>query len=168
MPTFEEIVMSLELKENMNPNCNRHHNEEALVFKFQKVLQQRQGELHGGFNCIVSNNHAKSFEGLGNSSGLYKLTTHVSNVELNLVENLEEVFLWRKRLGHLSFQNVFHLKIRNIAIGLSELPLVSSTCECCQLGKQHKEQFPRNNENCASQILEFIHIDLCGTLKHSF
>jgi hypothetical protein len=33
-------------------------------------------------------------------SGLYKLTTHVFNVELNLVENLEEVFLWHKRLGH--------------------------------------------------------------------
>jgi hypothetical protein len=36
-------------------------------------------------------------------SDLYKLTTHVSNVELNLVENLEEVFLWHKRLGHLNF-----------------------------------------------------------------
>jgi len=36
-------------------------------------------------------------------SSLYKLTTHVSNVELKLVENLEKVFLWHKRLGHLNF-----------------------------------------------------------------
>jgi hypothetical protein len=72
-------------------------------------------------------------------SGLYKLTTHVSNVELNLVENLEEVFLWHKRLGHLNFQILFHLRIRNVTIGLPKLPFVSSTCECCQLGKQHKE-----------------------------
>jgi hypothetical protein len=69
-------------------------------------------------------------------SGLYKLTTHVSNIELNLVENLEEVFLWHKRLGHLNFQTLFHLRIINVTIGLPKLPFVSSTCECCQLGKQ--------------------------------
>jgi hypothetical protein len=41
MPTLDEIVVSLELEENKNANCNRHHDEEVLVLKFQKVLQQR-------------------------------------------------------------------------------------------------------------------------------
>ncbi len=40
--------------------------------------------------------------------GLYKLTTHVSDVKLNLAENLDEVFLWHKRFGHLNFQSLFH------------------------------------------------------------
>ncbi len=34
MPTLDEIVVSLELEENMNANCNRHHDEKALVLKF--------------------------------------------------------------------------------------------------------------------------------------
>lgn len=67
MPTLDEIVVSLKLEENMNANCNRHHDEKALVLKFWKVLQQRRGGPHGGFNHIVGNNHARSFEGLGNS-----------------------------------------------------------------------------------------------------
>jgi len=34
MPTLDEIVVNLELEENMNANCNRHHDEEAFVLKF--------------------------------------------------------------------------------------------------------------------------------------
>jgi hypothetical protein len=64
----------------------------------------------------------------------YKLITHVSNIELNLIENLEEVFMWHKRLGHLSFQSLFHLNTKNITVGLPKLLLVSSTCKCYQLG----------------------------------
>ncbi len=68
MPTLEETATRLELKESRNANHNRHHDEEAFVFKFQKVLQQRQGGAHGGFNHKVGNNHARSFEGPRNSS----------------------------------------------------------------------------------------------------
>jgi hypothetical protein len=68
MPTLEEIAMHLELEESKNANCNHHHDEEALVLKFRKVLQQRHEGPHGGFNRKVGNNHAGSFEGLGNSS----------------------------------------------------------------------------------------------------
>ncbi len=68
MPTLEEIAMHLELEESKNANCNHHHDEEALVLKFWKVLQQRHEGPHGGFNRKVGNNHAGSFEGLGNSS----------------------------------------------------------------------------------------------------
>jgi hypothetical protein len=32
------------------------------------MFQQRRGGPHGGFNHIVGNNHARSFEGLGNFS----------------------------------------------------------------------------------------------------
>jgi hypothetical protein len=60
--------MHLELQESKNTNHNRHHDEEALVLKFWKVLQQRHKGPHGGFNRKVGNNHAGSFEGLGNSS----------------------------------------------------------------------------------------------------
>ncbi len=68
IPTLEEIAMHLELQESKNTNHNRHHDEEALVLKFWKVLQQRHKGPHGGFNRKVGNNHAGSFEGLGNSS----------------------------------------------------------------------------------------------------
>jgi len=68
-------------------------------------------------------------------SSLYKLITHVSNIELNSVENLEEVFMWHKRLGCLSFEILFHLNTKNKIVGLPKLQFVSSTCKCCQLGK---------------------------------
>lgn len=41
MPILDEIVVTLELEENMNANCNRHRDEEAIVLKFRKVFQQR-------------------------------------------------------------------------------------------------------------------------------
>jgi hypothetical protein len=68
MPTLEEIAMHLDLEESKNANCNHHRDEEALVLKFRKVLQQRHEGPQGGFNHKVGNNHAGSFEGLGNSS----------------------------------------------------------------------------------------------------
>jgi hypothetical protein len=34
MPILDEIVVSLKLEENMNANCNHHHDEEAIVLKF--------------------------------------------------------------------------------------------------------------------------------------
>ncbi len=68
MPTLKEIATRLELEESRNANRNRHHDEEALVLKFRKVLQQRQGGPHGGFNYRVNNNHARSFEGPRNFS----------------------------------------------------------------------------------------------------
>ncbi len=68
MPTLKEIASHLELEESRNANHNCHHDEEALVLKFRKVLQQRQGGLHGGFNCKIGNNHARSFEGPRSSS----------------------------------------------------------------------------------------------------
>jgi hypothetical protein len=72
-----------------------------------------------------------------------------------------------QKIGTCKFLEYVHLNSRNVTVGLPKLPLVSSTCECCQLGKQHKEQFPKKSENHASQILEFIHTYLCGPLKLS-
>jgi hypothetical protein len=68
MPTLEEIATCLELEESRNANHNYHHDEEAFVLKFRKVLQQKQGGAHGRFNHKVGNNHARSFEGPRNFS----------------------------------------------------------------------------------------------------
>jgi hypothetical protein len=97
----------------------------VIVFDFQRCLLFTKGN-----SPKIITRRARD-----HISSLYKLITHVSNIELNLVENLEKVYMWHKRLGHLNFQSLFHLNTRNIVVWLPKLPLVSSTCKCCQLGK---------------------------------
>jgi hypothetical protein len=75
----------------------------VAVFDFQKCLLFTKGD-----SPKIIGRRARD-----QISSLYKLIIHVSNVELKLVENLEKIFIWHKRLEHLNFQTLFHLSTRN-------------------------------------------------------
>lgn len=50
--------------------------------------------------------------------------------------------------------------------GLPYLEKVDEVYEGCQLGKQHREWFPKNQGWRASNPLELIHVDLCGPMQN--
>ncbi|CAL2239153.1 unnamed protein product [Prunus armeniaca] len=72
---------------------------------------------------------------------------------------------WHKRLGHLHLKGLHQLKEKEMVHGLPHLEEVDEVCEGCQLGKQHREWFPKNQAWRASNPLELIHVDLCGPMK---
>ena len=49
--------------------------------------------------------------------------------------------------------------------GLPPIKELASTYECCILGKQHRESFPKVVAYRAKQPLELVHTDLCGPMK---
>jgi hypothetical protein len=88
------------------------------------------------------------------------------------VVSRDEGELWHRRLGHLHHGA---LKImQQISTGLPRGTLAQSDqCKGCTLGKYVKSTF-HEKENCASVILERIHMDVCGpfsiasTTKHRY
>ena len=49
--------------------------------------------------------------------------------------------------------------------GLPPIKDSGSTCECCILGKQHREIFPKGVAYRAKQPLELVRTDLCGPMR---
>jgi transposase InsO family protein len=88
------------------------------------------------------------------------------------VVSRDEGELWHRILGHLHHGA---LKImQQISTGLPRGTLAQSDqCKGCTLGKYVKSTF-HEKENCASVILERIHMDVCGpfsvasTTKHRY
>ena len=48
--------------------------------------------------------------------------------------------------------------------GLPLLNEVDRVCEACLVGKHRRAPFPRQALNCAGEVLELVHADLCGPI----
>ncbi|BBH07811.1 hypothetical protein Prudu_019845 [Prunus dulcis] len=73
---------------------------------------------------------------------------------------------WHRRLGHLHFGGLKQLRDKEMVHGLPQLEDYSGVCEGCQFGKQHREEFPRNQAQRATAPLELVHVDLCGPMRN--
>ncbi|KAM1099314.1 hypothetical protein TB2_005809 [Malus domestica] len=73
--------------------------------------------------------------------------------------------IWHRRFGHLHFGGLKQLRDKEMVHGLPQLADYNGVCEGCQFGKQHREEFPRNQVYRATAPLELIHVDLCGPMK---
>ncbi|KAM1224599.1 hypothetical protein COP2_044628 [Malus domestica] len=74
--------------------------------------------------------------------------------------------IWHRKLGHLHFSGLKQLQDKKMVHGLPQLDGYNGVCEGCQLGKQHREEFPRDQVQRATAPLELIHVDLCGPMKN--
>ncbi|KAB2608513.1 hypothetical protein D8674_011681 [Pyrus ussuriensis x Pyrus communis] len=73
--------------------------------------------------------------------------------------------IWHRRFGHLHFGGLKQLRDKEMVHGLPQLADYNGVCEGCQFGKQHREEFPRNQVYRATAPLELTHVDLCGPMK---
>lgn len=74
----------------------------------------------------------------------------------------DESWLWHKRLGHTSFDNLVNIsKIKAV----QDIPRFSkpkqAVCGPCQHGKQTRTSH-KTKEHCTSKPLEIVHADVCG------
>ena len=74
--------------------------------------------------------------------------------------------IWHRRLGHLHFAGLKQLRDNEMVHGLPQLDDCNGVCEGCQFGKQHREEFPRNQVHRATAPLELIHVDMCGPMRN--
>src|SRR5271156_448738 len=80
------------------------------------------------------------------------------------IAQVEESWLWHKRLCHVNFDNLVNIsknkRVRGIPI--SKKPELA-ICKQCQIGKMGKTSFKSKNYN-TEEVLELVHTDLCGPI----
>nr|GEU68369.1 hypothetical protein [Tanacetum cinerariifolium] len=77
----------------------------------------------------------------------------------------DEEYVWHLRFGHLHFNGLKELTRKNMVYGLPNLEYDGRFCESCIFGKQTRSSFPQKATYEAKELLELIHIDLCGPLS---
>ena len=76
-----------------------------------------------------------------------------------------DYWLWHFRFGHLYFFGLRLLQQKQMVRELPPIKEPASTCECCILGKQHHENFPKGVSYREKKPLELVHTDLCGPMR---
>lgn len=57
------------------------------------------------------------------------------------------------------------LQRKGMVDGLPCFQNVHLDCDGCALGKMHREEFPLNADRKKRDILELVHIDICGPMQ---
>ncbi|CAL8169979.1 unnamed protein product [Prunus armeniaca] len=78
----------------------------------------------------------------------------------------ECTWIWHKRLGHLNLRSLKQLRENEMVHGLPHLEDVNGVCAGCQMGKQHRDWFPKGQAWRAKNPLELVHTDLCGPMQN--
>ena len=73
-------------------------------------------------------------------------------------------YLWHQRFNNINFNDVLLLQKRGMVNGLLVLKNFHVDCEACALGKMHRDEFPTNLDRKKRDIVELVHIDLCGPM----
>ena len=86
----------------------------------------------------------------------------VLNNESCLIANdVNDSWLWHRRLGHASMKTLSKLVKNDLVIGLPKLTFnKDKICDACQFGKQARNSFKSKNLISTSRPLELLHIDL--------
>nr|GFA05998.1 retrovirus-related Pol polyprotein from transposon TNT 1-94 [Tanacetum cinerariifolium] len=75
-------------------------------------------------------------------------------------------WLWHHRLNHLNFGTLNELARKDLVRGLPLLKYDKDhLCPSCQLGKSKKASHPLKTENTNVEVLNTLHMDLCGPMR---
>jgi transposase InsO family protein len=74
-------------------------------------------------------------------------------------------FLWHQRYGHINHPNLLLLQKKNMVEGIPMLKNEKVACDGCALGKLHKDEFPSNIDKKKRDVLDLLHIDVCGPMQ---
>ncbi|GJS01246.1 retrovirus-related pol polyprotein from transposon TNT 1-94 [Tanacetum coccineum] len=75
-------------------------------------------------------------------------------------------WLWHRRLNHLNFGTLNELARKDLVRGLPKLKYEKEhLCPSCQLGKSKKSSHPLKTVNTNTEILNTLHMDLCGPMR---
>ncbi|GJS24445.1 retrovirus-related pol polyprotein from transposon TNT 1-94 [Tanacetum coccineum] len=75
-------------------------------------------------------------------------------------------WLWHRCLNHLNFGTINDLARKDLVRGLHRLKFEKDhLCFACQLGKSKKHTHKPKTENTNLEVLNTLHIDLCGPMR---
>jgi len=96
---------------------------------------------------------------------LYKVDLKVESTKCLQLVALSNSTKWHARLGHINLETIKSMVTKELVVGIPSVPKEKEICASCLLGKQARQAFPKATRYRASQILELIHVDLCGPIS---
>ena len=96
---------------------------------------------------------------------LYKVDLKVESTKCLQLVALSNSTKWHTRLGHINLETIKSMVTKELVVGIPSVPKEKEICASCLLGKQARQAFPKATRYRASQILELIHVDLCGPIS---
>ena len=100
---------------------------------------------------------------IDNSLNCIENDNAASMLSLKRKRDVNRTYMWHLRLGHLNIDRINRL-VRDGPLKLSKVEPYP-ICEPCLQGKMTKNPFARKGVR-ATDVLELIHIDVCGPLTH--
>ena len=89
----------------------------------------------------------------------------LENEEKCYMSQIDESFLWHRRMGHPNFENLVKISQKGVVRNLPNIiKPPNHVCRHCLHGKQMRTSF-KIKEHTTSQPLEIIHIDICGPTR---
>nr|GEU95817.1 retrotransposon protein, putative, Ty1-copia subclass [Tanacetum cinerariifolium] len=113
-----------------------------------------------------------SFHVLYGSNGIYEIdmndlipnVSSIYNVSTKRAKhNLDSTYLWHCRLAHLSKKRIEKMQQEGLLKSTDDESF--DQCVSCLSGKMTRKSFPYSPER-ATDLLEIIHTDVCGLLRH--
>ncbi len=71
---------------------------------------------------------------------------------------------WHQQLGHINNESLQKLPKHVEGLQLPKNAKAAQVCEGCALGKQQRQRVTTQPVECAKQILELVHTDVCGPM----
>jgi hypothetical protein len=77
-----------------------------------------------------------------------------------------ESWLWNKRMGHMNFDILVKINIKEAVREIPEISKLENTlCKHCLQGKKTRTKF-KSKEYSITKPLDIVHIDLCGLIRN--
>jgi hypothetical protein len=134
-------------------------------------IMKHNPHLHVIFSnhkCYFVDKISKKTLALGiEDNGLFGLVDGVEVKELALMAKSGQSCssLCHQRYGHLDLRNISYLDNKSLVDGLPEIQNQQGVCGACQVGKQHMSLFEGGQAWRAKEVLQLIHVDICGPMK---
>uniref|UniRef100_H3H7U1 Integrase catalytic domain-containing protein n=1 Tax=Phytophthora ramorum TaxID=164328 RepID=H3H7U1_PHYRM len=75
-------------------------------------------------------------------------------------------YLWHLRLGHIGHGGLDAIVKKSYGVGIDMTSVKQwELCDGCALGKQTRVSYMKSSPNCAKQVLEVVHSDVCGPMQ---
>jgi hypothetical protein len=96
---------------------------------------------------------------------MYRLELQVDRPLCLTVHQDDDAWRWHERLGHANFGSLEKMGRLEMLRGLLPISHAEQFCDTCVLAKHRRGVFPKQSVYRADMALEFVHGDLCGSVK---
>nr|GFA07113.1 integrase, catalytic region, zinc finger, CCHC-type, peptidase aspartic, catalytic [Tanacetum cinerariifolium] len=121
-------------------------------------------------SCYVHNTDGVELIKGSRGSNLYTISVEYmlksSPIGLLSKASKNKSWLWHHYLNHLNFGTINDLARKDLVRGLPRWKFENDQlCSACQLGKSKKHTYKLKDENTNLEVLNTLHIDLCGPMR---